>query len=79
MLNNIPIGFDENGVYRGDGRWSDDEEELNINLDDFEPVAIDDYVECGNCGEIIRRDQATTTFYKTGYLCPICADDPKFT
>jgi DNA-directed RNA polymerase subunit RPC12/RpoP len=71
---NIPIGYDYNGVYHGNGSWSDDEEIVEVNLDDYEPVALEDYVACQECNKLLSKDDAITTFSKNGYLCPECSE-----
>lgn len=72
---NIPEGYDENGVRGGFGKWSDDEEEVDIDIDQFEAPDTDDYVKCNNCGGIITRDIAINIPKGTGFLCPECSTE----
>ena len=73
---NIPEGFDENGVRNGNGQWRDDEEEEGeVNLDDYEPIAVGDYVECHRCARLIPISEAVSIKGGTGYMCDVCADD----
>ena len=72
---NIPDGFDENGVRSGNGAWDDEELEVEVDIDRFETPSEEDYVKCGECGRIITREEATTTFKGTGYLCEDCREE----
>lgn len=72
---NIPEGYDENGVRGGFGKWDDEELEVEVDIDRFETPSEEDYVKCAECGKIITREEATTTFSGTGYLCEDCRDE----
>jgi len=74
-MNNIPEGFDENGVRNGNGVWEDDEENTEIDIDQFEPVIEEDMGECIRCGELLPKDSMRSVSYGTGYICEVCADD----
>jgi len=73
---NIPDGYDGNGVRNGNGAWDDDEErEVEVDIDQFEEPSPEDFVKCNECGKIITREEATTTFSGTGYLCEDCKEE----
>ena len=42
-MNNIPAGYDENGVRNGDGSWY--EEEIDENMGEYEPEELSDLSE----------------------------------
>lgn len=77
MNNNIPEGYDENGVYRGNGRWYDDEEDVEgigtfDEYDFLKEVDKGHFVECAKCQELVNIKDTITTYYGTGYLCQKC-------
>jgi|GEM_PF-4883528 len=85
-MDNIPKGYDENGVRSGVGKW---EEGIwsDIECEDIDPIEdlfLDDRgedlenpetVQCYRCGAIVSKLEATAVDYGTGHICQRCADD----
>ncbi len=70
-MNNIPQGYDENGVRNGNGSWRD-------NFLQPDEVAIEDggeldIIECLRCGKVIDRKDAV--ILNNGYICQVCAEE----
>jgi hypothetical protein len=75
---NIPVGFDENGTYRGNGQWYDDDEaEYSPQEDDkydaLQNVQSGHFVECLLCGKIVNIKDSEQ--FAAGYLCKLCAKE----
>ena len=60
-MNNIPEGYDENGVRSGNGDWKED----------F--VQEEDLIDCYRCGDVIDKSEAVSL--NAGYLCQTCANE----
>lgn len=71
---NIPVGFDENGVYRGNGIWHDEEDyEVEEKYSALKGAQSGHFVECLLCGKIINAKDAEK--YCAGYLCELCREE----
>lgn len=80
MNNNIPDGYDENGVRGGVGHWSiEDEPEVEQGtIDEYDFLREIDkghFVECAKCGELVNIKKTIRTYYGTGYLCEKCVKE----
>lgn len=76
---NIPDGYDENGVRNGNGNWvMDDEDTRQGTVDeydfyrDIEMTHGGYFVECTKCGKLVPIKKTIKTHYGTGYLCEKC-------
>ncbi|KKR56917.1 MAG: hypothetical protein UT94_C0024G0011 [Candidatus Uhrbacteria bacterium GW2011_GWF2_40_263] len=79
--NNIPEGFDENGVRSGVGKWEDGIwSDIECEDIDTPPILFDDEddiktVQCYRCGIIVDENDAVSIDYGTGHICNRCADE----
>lgn len=82
-MDNIPQGYDENGVRSGLGKWimSEDVEEIKGATGSFDEYdflrEIDKghFVECARCERLVNIQDAIKTWFGTGYLCENCAKE----
>lgn len=63
-MNNIPEGYDENGVRNGNGNWKED----------F--IQEDELVECAKCDKTIPLEEATKL--ENNFLCDTCVRELGF-
>ena len=70
-MNNIPKGYDENGVRSGNGKWIKEVDNEDMDKD------IDDIVKCERCGAIEDREFANVVRAgdETHYYCEQCASE----
>lgn len=88
-MDNIPYGYDENGVRGGNGVWDDELDEfeescpecssLNVHRNEYDFLVCED---CGyeevpeeDMGECERCGTPTPENLLSNGLCPVCADD----
>ncbi len=82
-MDNIPQGYDENGVRNGNGRWVDvEEEEKEVGtFDEYDyykelrEAEKGVFVECDKCHKLVKERTTTKVWYGTGYLCPKCTKE----
>lgn len=81
MNNNIPIGYDENGVRNGNGKWYDDEGGTGYEQGDFDDYdyfkEIDKghFVECEYCSKLVDIKDTWDINYGTKYVCKNCKNE----
>ena len=79
-MDNIPNGYDENGVRNGNGQWYDvEEEEKEIGtFDDYDyfkdvrEAQEGHFVECDYCKRFSSINDSWDVIYGTGYICDKC-------
>lgn len=78
-MDNIPQGYDENGIRNGNGKWYDSEDDKEIGtFDDYDyfkavrEAQEGHFVECENCRKLVSINDTWDIAYGTGYLCEKC-------
>jgi hypothetical protein len=77
-MENIPNGYDENGVRNGNSKWYDDEGGTGYEQGDFDDydyfkeVDKGHFVECEYCGKLVDVKSAWDINYGTKYVCENC-------
>lgn len=82
-MDNIPQGYDENGVRNGNGKWYEiEQEEQEIGTFDeydyYRELREADkghFVECDECGRLTKKSNTIEVWYGTGFLCKNCRGD----
>lgn len=71
---NIPTGYDENGVYRGNGRWYDEDEQEQGSFDEYDFLKGKEghFVECEYCSKFVNVNDCWDIDYGTRYACEKC-------
>jgi late competence protein required for DNA uptake (superfamily II DNA/RNA helicase) len=74
-MDNIPEGYDENGVRNGDGRWNEltDEEMERLIPDKDDIDYTEELIECTRCRAIVDRNDGAVVGGR--FYCERCRSD----